>query len=144
LGFVDSIKQHEIKNSMNIHVLTIAGDPRRRVWRNKGVIRIRISKKNRQHNGKKKKVQKDKQQSTKYTHTIKDRVTWISLKIGGELRCSGRVSSSCSTNGTRCVNLVYASTNLDEFKVYTILQKDHLLLELKEYNTQLRLRPEVK
>ena len=34
----------------------------------KGVIRIRISKKNRQHNGKKKKVQKDKQRSTKHTH----------------------------------------------------------------------------
>jgi hypothetical protein len=32
----------------------------------KGVIRIRISKKNRQHNGQKKKVQKDKQRSTKH------------------------------------------------------------------------------
>jgi hypothetical protein len=39
----------------------------------KGVIRIRKSK-NRQHNGKKK-VQKDKQRSTKHTHTTKDRVT---------------------------------------------------------------------
>ena len=35
----------------------------------KGVIRIRISKKNRQHNGQKKKVQKDKQRSTKHTLT---------------------------------------------------------------------------
>ena len=35
-----------------------------------GVIRIRISKKNRQHNGQKKKVQKDKQRSTNYTRTI--------------------------------------------------------------------------
>ena len=33
-----------------------------------GVIRIRISKKNRQHNGQKKKLQKDKQRSTKHTH----------------------------------------------------------------------------
>jgi hypothetical protein len=30
----------------------------------------------------------------------------IKLKTGGELRCSGRVSSSCSTSGTRCGNLV--------------------------------------
>ena len=39
----------------------------------------------------------------------KDRVTRTPLKTGGELRCSGRVSSSCSTCGTRRVNLV---TNL--------------------------------
>jgi hypothetical protein len=39
----------------------------------KGVIRIRISKKNRQDNGQMKKVQKDKQRSTK--HKAKDRVT---------------------------------------------------------------------
>jgi hypothetical protein len=41
----------------------------------KGVIRIRISKKNGQHNGQKKKVQKDKQRSTKHTYKTKDRVT---------------------------------------------------------------------
>jgi hypothetical protein len=41
----------------------------------KRAIRIRISKKNRQHNGKKKKVQNDKQRSTKHTHKFKDRVT---------------------------------------------------------------------
>jgi hypothetical protein len=39
---------------------------------NKGVIRIRILKKNRQHNGQKKKVQKDKQRSTKDTHKTKE------------------------------------------------------------------------
>ena len=33
----------------------------------KGAIRIRISKKNRQHNGQKKKVEKDKQRYTKHT-----------------------------------------------------------------------------
>jgi hypothetical protein len=46
----------------------------------KGVIRIRISQKNRQHNGQKKKY---KQRSTKHTHKIKDRVTrtplWVSI-----------------------------------------------------------------
>jgi hypothetical protein len=34
------------------------------------------------------------------------RETRTPLKTGGELRCSGRVSSSCSTSGTRRVNLV--------------------------------------
>ena len=33
----------------------------------KGAIRIRISKKNRQHNGQEKKVEKDKQRYTKHT-----------------------------------------------------------------------------
>ena len=48
----------------------------------KGAIRIRISKKNRQHNGQKKKVQKDKQRSTKHTYKTKDRVRRTPLKIG--------------------------------------------------------------
>jgi hypothetical protein len=51
----------------------------------KGVIRIRISMKNRQYNGQKEKVQKDKQRSTKYTCKTKDRVTRTPLKTGGEL-----------------------------------------------------------
>ena len=42
----------------------------------KGVIRIRKSEKNRQHNG-----QKDIQRSTKHTHKTKDRVTRTPLKI---------------------------------------------------------------
>ena len=62
----------------------------------KGVIRIRKSSKNREHNGQKK---KDKQRSTRHTHKTKDRVTQTPLKTGDELRCSGRVSS-----GTRRVN----------------------------------------
>jgi hypothetical protein len=56
-------------------------------------IRIRISKKNRQHNG-----QKDKQRSRKHTYKTKDRVTRTPIKTGGELRCS--------TSGTCHVNLV--------------------------------------
>ena len=51
-------------------------------------------------------VQKDKQRSTKHTYKTKDRVTRIPVKTGGELRCSGRVASSCSTSDTRRVNLV--------------------------------------
>jgi hypothetical protein len=47
----------------------------------KGVIRIRKSKKNRQHNGQKK---KNKQRLTKHTHKTKDRVTRIPLKTEGD------------------------------------------------------------
>ena len=71
----------------------------------KGAIRIRISK-NRKHNGQKEKVQMDKQRSTKHTYKTNERVTRTQIKTGGERRCSGRVSSSCSTIGTRRVNLV--------------------------------------
>ena len=53
---------------------------------------------------KEKKVQKGKQRSTK--HITKDRVTRNPLKTGRELMCSGRVSSSRCTIGTRRVNLV--------------------------------------
>ena len=69
----------------------------------KGVIRIRKSKKDRQHNGQKK---KNKQRSTKHSHKTKDRVTQIPLKIGGELRCSRREGSSRSSSGTRQDTLV--------------------------------------
>ena len=44
------------------------------------------------------KVQMDKQRSTKDTHKTKDRVTRTPLKTRGELRCSGRVSSTGSTS----------------------------------------------
>jgi hypothetical protein len=54
----------------------------------------------------KEKVQKDKQRSTKHTYETKDRATRTPLRIGSELRCSGRVNSSCSTSDTRRVNLV--------------------------------------
>jgi hypothetical protein len=50
--------------------------------------------------------QKDKQRSTKHTYITKDRVTRTPLKTGGELRCSGRVGSSCFTSRTRRGNLV--------------------------------------
>ena len=69
----------------------------------KGVIRICISKKKRQHNGQKK---KDKQRFTKHTYKTKDRVTRTPLKTVDQPGCSGMVSSSCSTSGTHRVNLV--------------------------------------
>ena len=54
----------------------------------------------------KEKGQQDKQRSTKHTLKAKDRVTRTPLKTGDELRCSERVSSSCSTTGSRRINLV--------------------------------------
>ena len=44
----------------------------------------------------KEKVQKYKQRSTKHTYKRKDRVARTPLKIEGERRCSGMVSSSYS------------------------------------------------
>jgi hypothetical protein len=52
------------------------------------------TKKYRQYNGQNKEAQNDNQRSTQHTHKSKDRVTRTPLKSGGELRCSGRVSSS--------------------------------------------------
>jgi hypothetical protein len=46
----------------------------------------------------KEKVQKDKQRSRKHTFKTKDRVTRTPLKTEGEIRFSGRVSSSCFTS----------------------------------------------
>ena len=46
------------------------------------------------------KVQKNKQRSTKHTYKTKDRVAWTPLETGGELKCSGR------TSDIRRVNLV--------------------------------------
>jgi hypothetical protein len=74
----------------------------------KGVIRIRISKKKkkkRQHNCQKK-MYKGTNNDIQNKHKTKDRVTFNPLKTAGELRCSGRISSSCSNSDTRCVNLV--------------------------------------
>jgi hypothetical protein len=51
------------------------------------VIRIRISKKNRQHNG-----EENKQQSTKHAYKIKDRVTRTPLKTGGQIKFGAYVS----------------------------------------------------
>jgi hypothetical protein len=68
----------------------------------KWIIRSDKSKKDIKYNGKKKK-DNDLQNLTPKT---KDRATRTSLKPAGERRYSGRVSSSCSTSGTRRFNLV--------------------------------------
>jgi len=54
--------------------------------------------KDRQYN-----VLKKKDKRTLTTQKTKYRATWIPLKTGGEVRCFGRVSCSCSTCGTRRV-----------------------------------------
>ena len=60
------------------------------------------SKKDRKHNGQRKKL-KDKRKNDDLQNTtqkIKDRATPIRLKTKGELSCSGSVSRSCSTCDT--------------------------------------------
>jgi hypothetical protein len=54
-----------------------------------------------QHNGQKKKYKRTNNDLKKHTHGTKDRITRTPLKTGDELRCSGRVGSSCSISGTR-------------------------------------------
>jgi hypothetical protein len=48
----------------------------------KGVIRIHISKRNRQHNGQKKNYKTTNNDLQKHTHRTKDRVTRTPLKTG--------------------------------------------------------------
>ena len=78
----------------------------RRVWRYQRGNQNRYIEEEQTTQWPEEKAQKDKQRSTKHTQKTKDRITRAPLKTGGELKCSGRVSSSCSTSGTRRVNLV--------------------------------------
>ena len=52
----------------------------------KGIIRIRKSKKDRQHNGQKKKDKRTNNDPQNITHKTTDRVTRTQLKTGGERR----------------------------------------------------------
>ena len=72
----------------------------------KGEIRINKLMQDKQHNGQKKKYKRTNNDLQNTTQKTKYRVTRTLLKTGGELRCSGRVSSSFPTNGTHRVNLV--------------------------------------
>ena len=66
----------------------------------KGVIIIDQSKKNRQHNGQKKKY---KQRSTKHTYQTKDRVTRTPLKMGGAVNCGSKIAERGATNTRKCL-----------------------------------------
>jgi hypothetical protein len=57
-----------------------------------GINRIHKSKKDRQHNGQKKKDNRTNNDLQRITHKTKDRVTRTQLKTGGELWCFGRVA----------------------------------------------------
>jgi hypothetical protein len=57
----------------------------RRVWRYKGVIRISKSKKDREHNGQKKKDKRTNNDLQNIAHKTKDRVTRTTLKNEEEL-----------------------------------------------------------
>ena len=89
---------------MNIH--GAYRDNPRRVWRYQRGNQNPYNEEVQTTQWQKEKVQKDKQRYTKHTHKTKDRVTRTPLKTGGELMCSGRVSSSWSTSDTHRVNLV--------------------------------------
>jgi hypothetical protein len=78
----------------------------RRVWRYQRSNQYPYIEEEQTTQWSKEKVEKDKQRSTKHTYTTKDRVTRTPLKIGDELGCSGRVSSSFSTSDTRRVKLI--------------------------------------
>ena len=103
--------QHLIKKSLTIP---------------KGFIRIGISKMDRQHKGQKKKNKRTKNYLQNITQKTKDRATRTYLKTKGELWCSGRVSISRSTNGTRRVTLVikrYSSITHDKVKSYQLKEE---------------------
>ena len=59
--------------------------------------------KDRKHNGQKKKYKRRNNDIQNVTHKTKHRGT---LKIWGEVRCSDRFRSSCSTSGISRVTLV--------------------------------------
>ena len=84
----------------------ISGLTRRRVWIYQNVQSEFVYRRRADNTLAKRKSTKDKQRSTKHTYKTTDRVTRTPLKTGNEIRCSGRVGSSCSTTSTRRVNLV--------------------------------------
>ena len=82
----------------------------RRVWRHQRGNQNPCIKEEQTRQWPKEKVQKDKQRSTKHPYKTKDRVTRTPLKTGGELGCSGRVSSSCFINMLVIVLVSYHET----------------------------------
>ena len=104
--FVFAVLQYNWMVKMKITRHDLIRDVVRRVWRYQRGNQKPYIEEEQTTQWPKEKVQKDKQRSTKHTYRTKDRVTRTPLKTAGELRCSGRVSSSCFTRGIRRVNLV--------------------------------------
>jgi hypothetical protein len=84
----------------------------------KGVIRIRKSKKDRQHNGPKKRDKRTNNNLQNTTQKTKDWAAGASIKPRGELRCSGPVNRFCSTSGTRRVTLVTNPVTSHEYEAF--------------------------
>jgi hypothetical protein len=94
----------------------------------KGIFGSSKSKKDRQQMAKRKenvnlrtdntmaKKKRKKVQNT--TQKIKDRAIRTSLKSGDELRCSGRVSNSCSTCDNSSVTVIYAIPIFNMIAIY--------------------------
>ena len=78
----------------------------------KGVTRSRKSKKDRQQNAQEKKNKRTNNDLQNSSNKTKDWATRTALKIGGEGMCTRRVSSFCSTCGTRRVTVVFTYSNL--------------------------------
>ena len=66
-------------------------------------------------------IEKDK--DLQNIHISKDRVTRTQLKTGDELRCSGKVGSSCSTCGARHVTRILKCGKNITAIYTTIIQK---------------------
>jgi hypothetical protein len=78
----------------------------RKIEDTKGLFRIGcISKKNKIYNGQKKRDKRTNNDLHNSTQKTKNWTTQIPHKTEGDLRCSGRVSSSCSTRSTHCATL---------------------------------------
>jgi hypothetical protein len=78
--------------------------------------------------------------STKHTHKTKDWVTRTPLKTRGELGCSGRVSSSCSTSDTCRVNLVTNPVTLLRYLMTSVRLLSKVKWEFcKLYNGEYKL-----
>ena len=95
-----------IHASDDADVLIVKTTVERRVWRYQSGNQNPFIKEEQTTQWPKEKVQKDKQRYTKHTYITKDRIKRTPLKTGGELMCTGRVHSSCSTSDTRRVELV--------------------------------------
>ena len=126
-------------NPMNIHTIINCAFWQEEFEDTKEVIKIRKSKKDRQHNNKKKKKNKrtnnDLQNTTQKT---KDRTTRTPLKPGGELRCSGRVSSSCSISGTRRVTLVTNPVISQEDLIFHLIHICFALVDMWTFRSALK------
>ena len=88
-----------------------------------------MPKKDRQETGQKKKDKKTNNDLQNTTQKTKDRVTRTPLKTRYKLRCSGKVSSSCSTCGTHHVIL-------EQWKCGWLLQRKKACISEIDINKQ--------